>query len=249
MSTTAIAADHVAEPIKFAHYLEAMALGVPGKRSGRRTRLKLMAATAKLLEEMVFTEMNVIDICNQADVAKGTFYLQFEAKEDIILAIFEEYIEFEIRTMPVLEHFRNQYEGLYALVAWYEQTFRVNTGIMRTFVRLSDIDPKIAEFWKKRNDQIVDRAIATYIAATEFTKRDVELARLAIRSLGGIMDAAMFARYGIHQGSDFTADYSDTGVIEMHTTLMYRALYGEDPPAESITPTIRKFVSRAKAKK
>ena len=237
-----------AEPIKFAHYLEAKARGVPGKRSGRRTRLRLMAATADLLEEMTFDTVNVIDICNAADVAKGTFYLQFETKEEVILAIFNEYVDFEIRTMPVLDPDGESYEVIYTIISWYEQTFRINAGIMRNFVRMSDIDLEVADLWKRRNEQIVDRGLAPYLENASFRKKDEKWARLIVRTMGGIMDYSLFAQSGIHKASDFNDDASGEQLIQLHSLLMYRALYGEDPDLGILSPDARMFAVGARPK-
>jgi len=238
-----------AEAIKFAHYLDAKTRSVPGKRSGRRTRLKLMAATSLLLEEDTFENMNVIDICNQADVAKGTFYLQFSTKEDVIHAILEEYVEFEIRTMPLLQQSSDPFETIFSFVSWYEQTFRTNAGIMRNFVRMSDHDSGIAELWKRRNEQIVERTMQTYMQHSDFNSNDVESARLMVRTMGGILDYSLFARAGINQSSDFTEGTSDGLLIELHALLIYRGLYGKDPSEQSLSRRVQGFAAGGRRNK
>lgn len=232
------------EPVRFAHYLEAKAMGLPGKRSGPKTRLKLMAATADLLETQLFVDLNVIDICERASVAKGTFYLQFETKEAVLLALLSEYVEFEIRSMPLLVDGADPFENTRSVVAWYEKTFRVNAGIMRTFVRLSDSDTDVSRIWKRRNEQIVERSMGPYLRNRKLSGKAASMALLAVRTMGGIMDYAMFARHGIHQASDFTSAYSEDTLIDLHSVLMFRALYNQDPPANAVCKEVRMFISQ-----
>lgn len=238
----------VVEPVKFAHYLNAMVQGMRGKRSGKLTRLKLMAATTELLEDRLFSEINVIDICECAAVAKGTFYLQFQTKEEVINAVLGDYVDFEVQTMPVLSAENEPFLNTRAIVAWYEMTFRVNAGLMRNFVRLSDEDAPIANLWKRRNERIVERSFVPYLLHSGFDAQnaDIEIARLALRTLGGVMDYAMFARHGIHDASDFTSGFSEESLIDLHAVLMHRALYGESPAAEFVSEPTRQFLLKGK---
>lgn len=238
----------IPEPVKFAHYLAAMVQGMQTKRSGKLTRLKLMAATTELLEEKMFSDLNVSDICEQASVAKGTFYLQFETKEEIIYAVLDDYVNFEVQTMPIVQDDAPPFLNTRALVGWYEMTFRVNAGLMRNFVRLSDSEPRIAALWKGRNGRIVERAFAPYLGNAGFVAGGphAELALLALRSLGGIMDYAMFARHGIHDASDFTAGVSEDELIDLHALLIHRALYGEDPEEHWLSANTQGFLEKAR---
>jgi AcrR family transcriptional regulator len=237
--------DGSIEPVKFAHYLQAKLQGMRERRSGRKTRLKLMVATCQLIDEQLFTDLNVIDICEHADVAKGTFYLQFETKEDVIYSIFEEYIEFEALTIPRLTPEQEPFERTRRLIAWYERTFGVNAGLMRNFVRLSDSDTKVAELWRRRNERIVEPSFVSYLWDTKLKAGDdgYEFARLAMRSMGGIMDYAMFARHGIHEASDFTGGVNEETLIDLHAILIFRALTGQNPPATSLSAAVQNWAS------
>ncbi len=54
------------------------------KQSAQNTRKKLIQAALKLLKEKEFNAINVEEITKEAGVAKGTFYIYFKRKEDII---------------------------------------------------------------------------------------------------------------------------------------------------------------------
>ena len=48
------------------------------------TKKKLFKTAVKLIKEKGFDNISVSDICKEAQVAKGTFYVHYKAKEDII---------------------------------------------------------------------------------------------------------------------------------------------------------------------
>ena len=57
------------------------------QKSAVETKRKLVSAGLELIKEKGFDAINVEDITRKAGVAKGTFYVYFKRKEDIVLAI------------------------------------------------------------------------------------------------------------------------------------------------------------------
>jgi AcrR family transcriptional regulator len=51
---------------------------------GQRTKEQLFDTAVTLIKEKGFDNVTVEDICNKAGVAKGTFYIYYESKSDII---------------------------------------------------------------------------------------------------------------------------------------------------------------------
>lgn len=60
------------------------------QRRKQRTRALLTQCTLDLLLEKGYLALTIQDITDRADVARGTFYVHFKDKDDIIWAIFEE---------------------------------------------------------------------------------------------------------------------------------------------------------------
>jgi AcrR family transcriptional regulator len=52
----------------------------------RRTRMLLQSALGTLLQSKSFSDITITDICNEADVARITFYQHYESKEALLLA-------------------------------------------------------------------------------------------------------------------------------------------------------------------
>ncbi len=57
------------------------------KLTAQKTKRKLITAGLELIKEKGFDAINVEDITKKAGVAKGTFYIYFKRKEDIVLDI------------------------------------------------------------------------------------------------------------------------------------------------------------------
>lgn len=51
---------------------------------GQRTKQRIFDMAITLIKERGYDSVSVADICEKADVAKGTFYVHYKAKEDII---------------------------------------------------------------------------------------------------------------------------------------------------------------------
>lgn len=57
-------------------------------------RSELMSAAETIFLEKGFVATSVDEIVRKADVAKGTFYLHFRSKDDILVALRERFIAF-----------------------------------------------------------------------------------------------------------------------------------------------------------
>lgn len=64
----------------------------PRTKPAEIRREELMDAAQALFLEKGFAATSVDEIVKQADVAKGTFYLQFKTKEDVLVALRERFV-------------------------------------------------------------------------------------------------------------------------------------------------------------
>ena len=54
------------------------------KEQGKLTKEKIFKTAVNLITEKGYDNVSVNEICNQAGVAKGTFYVHYKSKEDIV---------------------------------------------------------------------------------------------------------------------------------------------------------------------
>ena len=62
-------------------------------RRRRKTRAAIKSACLTLLSKKSFEEISILDIANEADINRGTFYLHYEDKFDMIEKFEEELIQ------------------------------------------------------------------------------------------------------------------------------------------------------------
>ncbi len=67
--------------------------GHSNKRQGVDKRARILKAAVKVFARKGFHETKVAEIARAAGVADGTIYLYFKSKEDVLISLFEEYIE------------------------------------------------------------------------------------------------------------------------------------------------------------
>jgi AcrR family transcriptional regulator len=231
-----VAAATMIKAIKFSSYLEALAAEIRRSRSGEKSRLRLLAAGARLLETVAFRDLLVEDVCREAGLAKGTFYIYFDSKEVFLRALISQYVEFERNTYPPYEPTRSAYSGVHEWVSWYEGTFAANAGILRCIIEMSGTDAEAEACWYGRNKSIVDRALEQLVQRLEKPPgaRDRELLRLAVRAGGSMMDQSLFERYRMGVGVGMQEASDATLMIDLHALLLYRVLYGSEPASADV---------------
>jgi AcrR family transcriptional regulator len=64
-------------------------------RSARReaTRARVLAAATEVFAERGFHGASVEDICERAGFTRGAFYSNFDSKDDLVLALYEQHLE------------------------------------------------------------------------------------------------------------------------------------------------------------
>jgi AcrR family transcriptional regulator len=223
----------MSKPIKYSSYLEAQAREIKGIRSATKTRLRLLAATARLLDSSRFDDLKVSDICAEAGLAKGTFFIYFRTKDEAIGHLLREYVDFERGTMPGFDAAGIDFALVRSFTEWYEQTFAVNHGVISCLVRLSNIDRDFRALWLRRNQVVIERVAPGIRGSLGIAESGYSLLDDALHAVGSIMDQSLFARYGlIAREAERTSSMEAS--IELHALLMFRAIYGRNPPAEEL---------------
>ncbi|NIB42464.1 TetR/AcrR family transcriptional regulator [Pseudomaricurvus alkylphenolicus] len=215
-------------PIKFATYMEVQAQEIQSARSAKKSQLRLMAALANLLESAEFADIKVIDITKKAGLAKGTFFIHFKTKDDIVEELLQQYVSFERNMLPVASRHADPFDGILEIVNWYEKTFATNHGVLGCLVQLSGGDTRYRKLWLKRNSELLNEWVGQASATLDLGEENDPLVRHVLHAAGAIMDQSLFERYGLAaKGEEY--DLDTDSLIEMHAVLMYRAVYGQDP--------------------
>jgi len=219
------------QAIRYASYLEALALDGQRTTRGERSRLRLMAAGSSLLDSCSYQELKIEDIASAARLAKGTFYIYFKTKDDFLRELVRCYCDFEPQTMPRHSLDLSTYATARTFVSWYERTFVTNLGVLGCMLQMGAIDPAVRECWSLRNDRLVNESVEATLRGDSV---DRELLTWVTRTTGGMFDPSLLDRYGLQTPSRRKAPFDDDTLDEMHTLLVCRGIYGRDPPENEI---------------
>lgn len=222
------------QAIRFANYLEAMALD--GKRGtrGERSKLRLMATGARLLDSCGYQDLKIEDVAAAARLAKGTFYIYFKTKDDFLRELVQRYCDFEQQTIPRSSQELSIYIAAREFVGWYERTFIANVGVIRCMVQMGAVDPAVRACWLLRNTRIVSESVEATLRRVRPGTVDRDMLTWVTRTTGGILDQSLFDRYGLQTPTGRQDPFDDDTIAEMHALLIYRGLYGCDPPESEV---------------
>jgi AcrR family transcriptional regulator len=220
------------EIIRYATYLSASAQEIRKSRSGEKSKLKLMAAAARVLETVGYRDLLVEAVCQEAGVAKGTFYIYFTGKDVFLKDLARGYVNFEIQTYPRLSSKHSEFANTLKWVTWYEKTFAGNVGVLRCIVQMGSVDSEMRDIWHERNRRVVDRSMEGWMKT--HPGADPVLQRRLMRTAGGMLDQSLMERHQVLTGPGLAETESLDQIIELHAFMNYRAMYGRNPPREDL---------------
>lgn len=185
LADIAAPAEPPARILRFADMLSAT-----GGRKSERTRARLQAATCRLLDRVAPRDLKVADICAEAGVAHGTFYVYFRDIRHVLAETLAAFVAFLQAAMRRAAGARG--DRVRATTAAYVALFEENAGLMRCLVtRVDDLPEASAAFQKLNRDwttTVVDARLRAFAREGRAdTPAREELLRRAY-ALGGMVD-------------------------------------------------------------
>ncbi|MBX9880354.1 MAG: TetR/AcrR family transcriptional regulator [Sphingomonas sp.] len=223
---------HVADRMDFAGHLAGC---VDGAGRGEKTRLKLLGCGLRLLADTGFRSLNVDDVVGLAEIAKGTFYIHFTSKDAFLLELADRYVAFEAAAAPERDPDATTFAQVRDWLAWYEEMFARNIGVVRCLVQAAETSEAMRALWHRRNAVLIDRLLGSYFPPSGAI--DPALARTVLRVAGGMIDQSLFERHRVQVGPGRREPDDRALRLELHALLCYRAIYGTNPPADELNGT------------
>jgi len=200
--------------------------GKPELRKVARTRLRLLAAAADLLNKRDdVAALRVADIARQAGVAHGTFYRYFADVPAIVEEAVAVFAEFQRqRLSDVRDGAPGSRDRVRATTLAYVGIFRVNAGMMRCLMGLgADSRHYRARFHELNRDW--NRRVAQAIAANRGDTSSEAMLPTAY-ALGGMIDEFLAQLY-LRRDPALAAMAEDAeAVADLLSALWYRGAYG-----------------------
>ncbi len=206
-----------------------MLVSKSSKSTPERTKEQLKAAVTRMLDNVGYHNIRIAALCDEAKVAKGTFYIYFEDKEHITAEVLKEYCDIQLQLVPDLYRVDNAYDSLHRINLWFAKSFVENIGMHRSLMQLSEELPRIRDIWGPFITSIVDTYIRDILRRSGVEIK-YELALLSIFSLGGMLDQALYAIHAVHRAPEFErVAASVEQLVETVSVLQYRSIYLKNP--------------------
>lgn len=123
-----------------------MATDLPRTERGRQTRERLLTAARTVFETKGFLDTRVGDICAEAGLAHGTFYIYFQTKEDVFYALVEVIIADRYLITAVPDDFEGTVADRFAYtLRQYFAEIQRSGGFSRIIEQVATFDERMRE--------------------------------------------------------------------------------------------------------
>jgi TetR/AcrR family transcriptional repressor of nem operon len=224
-------------PTKYDSYLKIKFKNDDNRSKGERTRDRLKVAAASLLNKVPYRDLRVTDICKQAGISQGTFYLYFENKTNLAKEILKEFVELFYNLIRSQSH-ADPYDAIVSANLFYFQTARENSGIIRCLLEVGDHEPELALFQQQMNNEWYTKVANS--VSRNMPASDKETVLLLVYALGSMMDELvrrLIVVKDIHLIKITKSLGVDDHVLsEVFAVIWFSTLYGRDPDHEMSKP-------------
>lgn len=198
---------------------------------GERTRQRLKAALAALIEEQNYSGIRITDICTAAGISQGAFYRYFLNKEVITTEVMSDFDKF---TRDVLyatgRGFSDPYSAFYSTTEVYVAIFRSNPGLMRLMLLANQEIPAGASILLRQTNEWATQ-MSKALLKRSAEPLDERMARFTSYALGAMVDQTLAYLYIYRDPNVLSLVEAEADIVEKLTMLQYKAAFGSMPPA------------------
>lgn len=203
-------------------------------KKGERTRKRLAAAAAQVLEQQGFHNMRVSDACKIAGVSQGTFYLYFENKSEIARAVLHDFNQRGLALLSETGPNSDPFQAIYDTTLTITRMYRQNPGLMQCLWQINDEAPEFGEILRDANAVWI-RAIAQSISRRcNLGERDARNALFVAFALGAMVDQFLISLYVTRDPNVAELELNEEQAAELLSVLWYRAAFCCDPPDDAL---------------
>jgi AcrR family transcriptional regulator len=210
------------------------ASAAPRQRRKEARPQELLDAALELFGEKGYAATRTDDVAERAGVSKGTLYLYYPSKEELLKAVISQRLSVEIAAVAA---FVDQYEGPTAtlftevLTAWWQNVFDSPTSAIFKIV-ITEVRnfPELGEFYNREfaepGRQLVARMLERGIARGEFRAVDVPATVMSL-----IMPMIMLClhKHSLAVCRPLELALDPRAFIQHHAELVLRALRTSPP--------------------
>jgi TetR/AcrR family transcriptional regulator, transcriptional repressor for nem operon len=219
------------DSLSFAARLAATAAG-PLQRKGQRTRARLKAAAAQLLESGGYRDLRVTDINERANVSNALFYIYFPNKEKITHEVMTEFLDMLFASPASDTAPSGVEETIYRANLAYVRLFAANPGLMRCLLQFGDEIPEFEKLWRERNAQWLERGVKRMSREPELAGKSSAEIWSSIGAMGMMLDGVLrllyVERWARARENIMSIAADEPRLALFFTRLWVRALFGRE---------------------
>ncbi len=230
MKPTAATARARARP--FADRLDERA-AEDGLRKGERTRRRVEAATARLLEDHGYHELRMGDIAETAAISHGAVYRYFANKKEVSLKVLGDFARHSHDQLLASGGEGSVYDRIRASTLFYVENFALNVGLGRCIRQLSDEMAEFRELWIGANADWY-RVVAASLAREGARTKEAEKVALDVAHACGAMVDEMVHDVFVRRDPALAHYRREPKALgELLALLWYRAAYASNPESSA----------------
>lgn len=207
----------------------------PASDRGRKRRELIKASARTVLQRVGYRAMKVADVAAEADIAVGLFYHYFPDLKTVTCEVLSDFLR-EMADAPMPQT-RNRFDLIYAPTLLMVTAFEENLGLMRCLFQVADEDREFKALWNEASTAWTHRVAKNIARQFPEGQLGEGFSRSLAYALGAMVDGLLNELY-IQNNSDARALLrTPQAIAELLSTLWYRAIYLENPPAARLTLT------------
>ena len=222
--------------LSFSEQLAIEAESNDGLTKGERTRRRVKAAAARILETKGYHDLQMADVAAGAGLSHGAVYKYFDNKKHVTLEVLTDFLERGMRLMLPDQVESDPYERIYQATLRQVKLFVANVGIARCIRQLGDELPEFNQLVLRTNTDWNELVARGFVKRWQGGARASALASDVAHALGAMVDEMMFDIFV--RGNPQSTRYRDQPerLAELISILWYRAAYGENPASHHLDP-------------
>ena len=206
-------------------------------RKGERTRFRLKIASVSVLGEVGYQELKVADICEQAEVALGTFYTYFVDKSEIAAEALLDFIDALYEQGRSAARGGSDFQAILRTNQFFAAAYQQNAGLVRCLVQLEDLIPDFRERVREKRLQWLKKIASSVARRTGHADDSKALFLQLAYALEGMVFTYLYDTFVRREPVLSSQAGGSDRVAELLSVLWYRATYCQDPPESELKHT------------
>lgn len=207
----------------------------PVSARGQKRREQIKIAARQVLERTGYHAMKVTDVATESGIAAGLFYHYFPDLQTVTCEVLADFLE-ELSATPHPEP-EDRFDVIYIPTLVWAKAYEEHPGLMRCLVQIADEVPEFRALWNRHNSAWTARIAKGIVRRFPDGELSENFSLSIAYALGSMVDGLINEIY-VHRNSDLRkAIKTPKDAAELLSSIWYRALYLENPPASKLTLT------------